>query len=144
MAEYRRTNFQKLKPLKYNQVEGCVAYQCPYTAPPYIDRVWRSLIGYEAKYKEICSKICFGYMLRTDPREGYLNSQDKYELCRKELICRKEVLKPFYNMWPEYKRHDEFINDFEFTVWVPLSHLNHFISYMGNHPKELGDINAMS
>lgn len=82
-------------------------------------------------------------MMRVDPREGYLNAQDKYELCRNELIFRKDVLRPFYNMWPEYKRHDEFIKDFEFTVWVPLSHLNHFTGYMGSHPQEVGDINAM-
>ena len=78
-----------------------LSIECPYAAPPYIDRVWRSLIAYDQKYKEIWYKICQGYMRRIEPRNNYWDQFDKYKQCREELIKRKDKLHPFNAIWPE-------------------------------------------
>jgi hypothetical protein len=58
LARIRRTSgYNSLNPLTYNDGSKTVAYECPYNAPPYIDRVWRAMIAYEGKYKDICYKI---------------------------------------------------------------------------------------
>ena len=90
-----------LKPIGYFDGQKSLSIECPYAAPPYIDRVWRSLIAYDQKYKEIWYKICQGYMRRTEPRNNYWDQFDKYEQCREELIKRKDKLHPFNAIWPE-------------------------------------------
>ena len=54
LAKIRRTvGFNKLNPRSFNDGAKVISYECPYNAPPYIDRVWRSMIAYEGKYKDI-------------------------------------------------------------------------------------------
>ena len=49
---------------------------------------------------------------------------------------------PFHNLWPEYNNSAEFIQDFDFTVWVTQARLGEFIQTIGQQPKEVGAINA--
>lgn len=58
LARIRRTTgYSSLNPRKFNDGTRTISYECPYNAPPYIDRVWRSMIAYENKYKDICYKL---------------------------------------------------------------------------------------
>jgi hypothetical protein len=83
MARIRRTyGFAKLNPKTFNDGQKSVSYECPYNAPPYIDRVWRALIAYDSKYKDICYKICYGYLVRIDPRGNLDLSFQRYKNCR--------------------------------------------------------------
>lgn len=83
LANIRRTvGYDKLNPRQFNDGNTVVSYECPYNAPPYIDRVWRALICYNEKYKELCYKICYGYLQRKDPRMNLDLSYKRYMDCR--------------------------------------------------------------
>lgn len=85
LARIRRTSgLESLNPLIFKDKEKVVACECPYSAPPYIDRVWRAIIAYERKYKYFCFKVCFGYLLRNDPRETRIISYKMYKACRED------------------------------------------------------------
>lgn len=53
-------------------------FSSPYTAPPYIDKVWRLLILYNKNYEEFCQKTCGGFVEHDDPRENYEQSFKNY------------------------------------------------------------------
>lgn len=83
LARIRRTTgFNKLNPRAFNDGTKTVSYESPYNAPPYVDRVWRALIAYQGKYKDVCYKICYGYLLRKDPRLNLDASYTRYNTCR--------------------------------------------------------------
>jgi len=119
-----------------------VSYQSPYAAPSYIDRVWRSLIGYDTKYKEICYKTCYGYLLRVDPHENLENRYSTYERCRTDMMLRKHKLNPFFSLWPQYKNSTDYINDYKYNVWVSLPQLKGFIDYISQNPMNIEHLTA--
>lgn len=143
LAKIRRTKgYNDLNPRHFNDGAKTVAYECPYNAPPYVDRVWRSMIAYDSKYKDICYKICYGYLLRRDPRQNPGMSLTRYNQCRADMYSRREKLYPFHNVWPEYRTEMEFYNDFVFTVWAAPSTINRFGNYLEKVPLEQGQISA--
>jgi len=88
LANIRRTvGYGKLNPRQFNDGSISVSYESPYNAPPYVDRVWRALIGYNDKYKDICYKICYGYLLRKDPRMNLDVSYQRYEAVHVNFCC---------------------------------------------------------
>lgn len=54
-------------------------FNCPYSAPPYIERVWRLVVLYNKNYEEFCDKICGGFIEKADPREDIRMNFAKYQ-----------------------------------------------------------------
>jgi hypothetical protein len=143
MARLRRsTGYASLNPRTFNDGAKTIAYECPYNAPPYIDRVWRAMIAYSTKYKDICYKICYGYVLRKDPRQNPQASLERYNFCRIDCYQRRIKLYPFHNAWPQYSNENEYYNDFVYTVWASPTNVRNFTEYLGRVPLQEGMINA--
>jgi hypothetical protein len=90
-------------------------FSSPYTAPPYIDRVWRLVILYNKNYEEFCQGMVNGFIERQDPRENFEESHLTYIACHFKLDERKDLVKPFHNLWPRYNSTSEFMTDYEFN-----------------------------
>ena len=39
-------------------------FECPYTPPSYIDRMWRTMILYDRHYEALCKLVCGGLIER--------------------------------------------------------------------------------
>ena len=90
-------------------------FSSPFSAPPYIDRVWKLLILYNKNYEEFCQKACGGFVEREDPRENYQTSYALYQAGLAYLEAKKDIVKPFHNLWPKYNNVNEYMTDFEFN-----------------------------
>lgn len=143
LARIRRSyGFNKLNPRNFNDGSKTVAYECPYNASPYIDRVWRAMIAYDSKYKDMCYKICYGYLMRKDPRQNPGAALQRYIECRLDCYKRRIKLYPFHNCWPEYSNETEYYNDFIYTVWASPSNVQNFTQYLATVPVHQGQISA--
>ena len=93
-------------------------FQAPFCAPPYIDRMWRLLVLYNHDYDAFCKKLVGGFIDRDDPRENYELAFLRYQKTIAALEKRKDLLKPFMNLWPKYNNLQEFVTDYEFTSYI--------------------------
>ena len=104
-------------------------FKAPLWPPPYLDRVWKLLILYNKNYEEFCETIWGGFIDRENPRENPEESFRKYKDWLRLLEKKKDMLKPFQNLWPEYNKQDqigseemnevnEFISEHNFTWYV--------------------------
>ena len=144
MAASRRKHKNKyLKPVFYNDKTLSYGYTSLLSASPLIDKVWRSLIGYERKYKEICYKIFYGYLVREEPRADFPLAYENYKKLKQVMKVNQDKLHPFPNLWPDYQSCDEFSKDYKYNVWVSLSRLEEFKQFIGNGAKEAGEINSL-
>jgi hypothetical protein len=55
---------------------------------------------------------------RTDPREDYEGSFEKYQNLLKRLDEKEELIKPFHNLWPRYDSLNDFILDHKYSCYV--------------------------
>mmetsp|Transcript_10629 Transcript_10629/g.12098 ORF Transcript_10629/g.12098 Transcript_10629/m.12098 type:complete len:453 (-) Transcript_10629:480-1838(-) len=113
-------------------------FSAPFTAPTYLDRVWRLLILYNKNYEEFCQKACGGFIERDDPRENYQISFANYHAALVNLDQRKDIVKPFNNLWPRYNDVNEFMTDYEFNCYVSGEGIPQIIGYMNQHCVESG------
>lgn len=74
---------------------------------------WRVFILHNEAYTQFCTEFVGGYVDRTEVRENGASSYEKYKLCLKRLESEDEVLKPFYNLWPEYTSANQYELDFQ-------------------------------
>ncbi len=105
-------------------------FQSPFCAPPYLDRMWRTLILYNNDYAEFCKKLCSGFIDRDDPRENFPAAFQRYNALLASLERHQSLLKPFKNLWPKYDTIEEFMTDYEYTSYVSADGLNTLIGYM--------------
>jgi len=85
-------------------VDGEITYfESPLSAPPYLDRIWKLFILYHDEYSKFCDLACRGYIDWVDPRFNLKDSYKGYQQARKLLIEKKDLLKPFMNLWPDYR-----------------------------------------
>lgn len=98
--------------------------------PPYLDRLWRLFILYNNNYAHFCMKTVKGYIDRNDVRENMQDSFEKYKLCREVMTQKSGMIKPFMNLWPEYKTVQEFSTDYEHTSFISSVVLPQLVQYM--------------
>ena len=46
------------------------------------------------------------------------------------LDRKKDLLKPFWNLWPRYKDIDEFKTDYEYTSYISKDGIPQLLSFM--------------
>ena len=64
-------------------------YECPYTPPAYIDRMWRTLILYNNNYEEFCKLVCGGVIERRGLPSIRPGGWTSYNTLRTELYASK-------------------------------------------------------
>jgi hypothetical protein len=105
-------------------------FSSPYTASPYLDRVWRLLILYNNNYERFCQRICGGFIDREDPRENHATSFQNYYKGIEQLELKRDVMKPFHNLWPRYKNKADYITDYDYNCYVSGEAIPIIIGYM--------------
>ena len=100
----RKRNRRKgeLDPNTNKIINGDWYFECPYAAPPILDKVWRGLILYNDSYKDFCKLISGGFIDRVNPVENITTAFERYKSGREFLYKIREKIKPFHNFWPEY------------------------------------------
>jgi hypothetical protein len=91
------------------------------------------LILYNSSYADFCKKLCGGFIDRDDPREDFNASFERYKATLKTVKSRSELIKPFKNLWPEYKDVNEFKTDYEHTSYISAEHLPTLVDFMNEH-----------
>ena len=115
-----------------SSIKDTFNFDSPFVAPPYIDRAWRLFILYNKNYEEFCLKIWGGFIDRNDPREDQVLSFKKYWDCINSLDEKKDLLKPFHNLWPRYNNSEEYMTDFEFNWYMSSEGIPQVIQYMSS------------
>lgn len=93
-------------------------FENPLNCGPYLDRVWRLLTLYTSQYSKFCDQICRGFIDRVEPRLDPKQAFKNYQKARSLILDHSSLIKPFMNLWPEYRSETEFIQDFDSFVYV--------------------------
>ena len=144
IAAVRRSSkgYKPLQPIAFNDGNPFVGYDCPLQAPPYVDRVWLALIGYDRQYRIACNMVAQGYIFRKEPKMNPKAALERYAHARTMMYARADKLRPFHNVWPTYNGDENFYYDFVFTVKCPPKLREEFKKHLTNHPPYGGNIQA--
>jgi hypothetical protein len=92
--------------------------KAPFTAPPYLDRVWKALILYNYTYEEFSQKACGAFIDREDPKLDIEGSFENYKKTLEALDANSKLLKPYPNLWPRYENSEQFKDDYCNWTWT--------------------------
>ena len=93
-------------------------YLAPYSAPPYLDRVWRCFLLHRWQYHVFCCQMVGGIIERTEMRENIQAAYIKYSNVWSEAFKRQSYMHPFKSLWSEYKSADEMEADAKYTSFL--------------------------
>lgn len=95
--------------------------QAPFPAPPLIERAWDLVILYTEHYEKFCEHI-FGEGAWLDKPifKSKKSEAESYFMLWQLADNKKNLLFPFWNLWPKFKSHDDYLLEKQ-TVNVLLS-----------------------
>jgi len=120
------------------QRNGKWYFKAPFSAPPYIDKMWKALILYNYIYEDFCEGAAGGFIDRTPPQQDYEQAFKDYQECLKHLDERDTMLKPLHSVWPRYKSAEDYKRDFECFSFIPNADINKIKQEMIGKFKESG------
>ena len=93
----------------------------PFSPSIYLDRVWRLFLIHKESYEKFWKITLGSYIDRVDPRENPIESFQNYKTWVQLLGRKRNLLKPFDNLWPKYETSQEFIADYGSNLYVLIN-----------------------